>query len=68
MCPGPPDLGANPDHQHQILRRELGEASRDYVMRYHSYDAAGRDWASIVGFAWSGEALPDHFAVVDGGS
>ena len=51
--------------QDPSLRRELGEASRDYVMRYHSYDAAGRDWASIVGFAWSGEALPDHLAVVD---
>jgi hypothetical protein len=50
------------------LRRRIGEASRDFVMNHHSYDAVGRDWGAIVEFAWKGRPLPEHLAVPNGGS
>lgn len=49
------------------LRRELGEAGRQYVLKYHSYAAVGRMWELIYRKLWYGEALdlsvwrPDRF-------
>ncbi len=45
------------------LRRRIGRASREFILKYHSYDAVGRDWAAIVEFAWRGRPLPDPLAV-----
>jgi Glycosyl transferases group 1 len=69
-----PVVDANPDNlrvklraliSDPSLRRRLGVASRDFVLRYHSYDAVGRDWGSIIEFAWRGRPLPDHLAAGD---
>jgi hypothetical protein len=49
------------------LRGRIGRASREYVLKHHSYDAVGRDWAAIVEFAWRGRPLPDHLAVPGSG-
>jgi glycosyltransferase involved in cell wall biosynthesis len=42
------------------LRRELGDAGREFVLRHHSAEALGRDWGAIVEHAWSGEPLPER--------
>jgi len=42
------------------LRRELGEAGRRYVERYHSPEAIGRDWGAIIQHAWRGAPLPER--------
>ena len=39
------------------LRRELGAAGRRYVLKYHSYEAAGRMWNVIYRKVWYGEAI-----------
>ncbi len=41
------------------LRRRLGEAGREYVVRHHSYDAMGRLLSAMVRRVWDGEPLPD---------
>jgi glycosyltransferase involved in cell wall biosynthesis len=42
------------------LRREIGQASRDFVMRYHTYEAASRVWETLIQFAWNGTPLPEE--------
>jgi hypothetical protein len=42
------------------LRRELGRAGSEYVLRYHSSEAMGRDWGAIVEHAWRHAPLPDR--------
>jgi hypothetical protein len=42
------------------LRRELGDAGREFVLRHHSPEAMARDWGAIVEHAWRGEPLPDR--------
>lgn len=37
------------------LRRELGEAGRRYVLKFHSYEAVGRMWEAIYRKVWYGE-------------
>ncbi len=39
------------------LRRELGEAGRRYVLKYHSYKTVGRMWDSIYRKVWYGENI-----------
>ena len=39
------------------LRRELGEAGRRYVLKYHSYQAVGRMWEAIYRKVWYGEDI-----------
>jgi glycosyltransferase involved in cell wall biosynthesis len=39
------------------LRRELGEAGRKYVLKYHSYESVGRMWDSIYRKVWYGEDI-----------
>jgi glycosyltransferase involved in cell wall biosynthesis len=38
-------------------RRELGEAGRRYVERFHSYDSAGRMWDAVYDRVWHGRPL-----------
>ena len=38
-------------------RRELGEAGRRYVERFHSYESAGRMWEAIYEQVWHGRKL-----------
>jgi glycosyltransferase involved in cell wall biosynthesis len=40
------------------LRRELGEAGREWVVRNHSNEAVARDWELIIDHAWRGAPLP----------
>ncbi len=42
------------------LRRELGEAGRDYALQFHSHEAVGRDWELVIAHAWRGAPLPAH--------
>jgi Glycosyl transferases group 1 len=42
------------------LRRELGEAGREFVLNHHSYAAVGRDWGLVIEHAWRGAPLPDR--------
>jgi glycosyltransferase involved in cell wall biosynthesis len=39
-------------------RRALGQAGREFVMRYHSLEAMGRDWQTIIDHVWLGTPLP----------
>lgn len=39
------------------LRRELGEAGRRYVLKFHSYGAVGRMWEAIYRKVWYGEDI-----------
>jgi glycosyltransferase involved in cell wall biosynthesis len=39
------------------LRRELGEAGRRYVLKYHSYEAMARMWELVYRRVWFGEQL-----------
>ncbi len=39
-------------------RHLLGEAGRRFVLEHHSYAAVGRVWEAIIGYVWSGQALP----------
>lgn len=49
------------------LRRELGEAGRRYVLKYHSYKAVGKMWDVVYRKVWHGEDIdlsvwhPDRF-------
>jgi hypothetical protein len=40
------------------LRSELGNAGRQYVMKYHSTEAIGRIWASVLRHVWLSEPIP----------
>jgi hypothetical protein len=42
------------------LRRELGDAGRAFVLRYHSPEAMARDWGAIIEYVWRGEPLPER--------
>jgi glycosyltransferase involved in cell wall biosynthesis len=44
------------------LRASLGREGREFVRRYHSYEAIGERWEAIVQFAWSGKPLPRELA------
>ncbi len=44
--------------ENPALRREIGEAGREFAMRYHSYEAMGNTWEALVEFAWNGRPLP----------
>jgi glycosyltransferase involved in cell wall biosynthesis len=39
-------------------RRELGRAGREFVLRYHSYDATAEVWEAILAHVWLGAPLP----------
>jgi glycosyltransferase involved in cell wall biosynthesis len=39
-------------------RRDLGRAGRQFVLRYHSLEAMGRDWQAIIDHVWLGTPLP----------
>jgi glycosyltransferase involved in cell wall biosynthesis len=41
------------------LRTDLGRASREFALRYHSYDAVADGWESILAHVWRGEPLPE---------
>jgi glycosyltransferase involved in cell wall biosynthesis len=41
------------------LRRELGRKSREFALRYHSYDAVADGWEKILAHVWRGEPLPE---------
>jgi hypothetical protein len=41
-------------------RRELGRAAREFVLRYHSYEAVTRDWEAVIAHVWRGDPLPEH--------
>jgi glycosyltransferase involved in cell wall biosynthesis len=53
------------------LRKELGEAGRQYVIKYHSYAAVARMWDLIYRKIWFGESIdltiwhPDRFSGMD---
>jgi glycosyltransferase involved in cell wall biosynthesis len=39
------------------LRAELGRASRQYMVRHHSYETVGRMWEMVYRTVWGGEPL-----------
>jgi len=39
------------------LRTSLGRAGREYVLKYHSAEAVGQIWRSIVGHVWMQEPI-----------
>jgi glycosyltransferase involved in cell wall biosynthesis len=39
------------------LREEIGQASRDYVMKYHSYEPVARMWELVYRQIWGGEEI-----------
>jgi glycosyltransferase involved in cell wall biosynthesis len=43
----------------EARRRELGQAGRDFVMRYHSYEAVAQVWEAIFAHVWRGVPLPE---------
>ena len=43
----------------ETRRAELGRAGREFVMRYHSYDAVGAVWEAIFAHVWQGASLPE---------
>ena len=64
---GCPLVDANPENLYDELRRlvtnpqlrrELGEAGREYVVEHHSREAVARDWDSVIQHAWRGVPLP----------
>jgi glycosyltransferase involved in cell wall biosynthesis len=50
------------------LRRRLGRESRDFALRYHSYEAIGGDWAAFFEHVWRGRPLPRDLAAVSAAS
>ena len=46
------------------LRCRLGKASLAYVLKYHSYDAAGRNFGAVVEHVWNGSPLPENLRPV----
>jgi hypothetical protein len=47
------DLATQPE-----LRDRLGRAGREYVLKYHSAEAVGQIWKSILRHVWSDAAIP----------
>jgi Glycosyl transferases group 1 len=47
------------------LRRELGEASRQFALDYHSLHAVGRTWETIIDHLWRGAPLPPELPAED---
>lgn len=53
------------------LRRQLGEAGRQYVLKYHSYEAVGEMWDTVYRKVWYGEDIelyawhPNHAGYSD---
>ena len=41
-------------------RDDLGRAGREFVREYHSYEAVGRTWRTLIDHLWSGAPLPDE--------
>ena len=41
-------------------RREIGLAGREFVRRFHSIDALGREWEALVMHVWAGVPLPER--------
>ena len=41
------------------LREELGRAGRDFVERFHSYEAVAQTWEQIIDHVWLGQPLPE---------
>ncbi len=41
-------------------RREIGLAGRDFVRRFHSIDALGREWEALIDHVWTGAPLPER--------
>ena len=41
------------------LRRELGRTGREFVERFHSYEAVSRVWAEIIDHVWREKPLPE---------
>lgn len=39
------------------LRRQAGLASREYILKYHSYEAIGRVWDSICRYVWRNDPV-----------
>lgn len=46
--------------QNPALRRKLGRAGREFVLRYHSYDAVADEWEAILSHAWRGTPIPER--------
>jgi hypothetical protein len=42
------------------LRSDLGRASREFALRYHSYEAVADGWEAILAHVWRGEPLPEQ--------
>ena len=43
-------------------RLRLGEESRQFALRYHSYETSARVWAAILEHVWRGRPLPADLA------
>jgi hypothetical protein len=63
-----PAIDTNPDRleddlrrvvRDPALRRELGLAGREFVKRFHSYEAVSGVWTQIIDHVWSGTPLPE---------
>jgi hypothetical protein len=44
----------------EARRDELGRAGREFVTRYHSYDAVAEVWEAIFAHVWRGAPLPER--------
>ena len=44
----------------EARRRELGRAGREFVLRYHSYEAVAEVWETIFTHVWRGTPPPEH--------
>jgi Glycosyl transferases group 1 len=44
----------------EARRRKLGRAGREFVLRYHSYEAVAEVWEAIFAHVWRGAPLPEH--------
>jgi hypothetical protein len=44
----------------EVRRRELGRAGREFVRRYHSYEAVAEVWEAIFAHVWRGAPLPER--------
>jgi hypothetical protein len=63
-----PAVDTNPQRLKEDLRRlvetpqlrgDLGRAGRDFVERFHSYEAVSRVWDQIINHVWRGTPLPE---------
>jgi glycosyltransferase involved in cell wall biosynthesis len=70
-CPivdtSPADLAENLRRlvEDPALRRELGRVSRSYALKYHSYEAAGATWATVIDCAWRRKPVPRELPVTE---